>query len=72
MARTLQVFDEGDKVNVEMIVGKRYTEHGEDFYILHDPRRMNKQAFDYPFTYDQLSLKQGKDEEEERESKDET
>ena len=64
--RTIKVFSEGDKVNVEMIVGKRYVENGEDYYILHDPRRMNKQGFDYPFTADQLELK------EERESEDET
>ena len=69
--RTIQVFSEGDKVNVEMIVGKRYVENGEDYYILHDPRRMNKQGFDYPFTADQLTLKE-EAKTEERESKDET
>ena len=61
--RTIQVFSEGDKVNVEMIVGKRYVENGEDYYILHDPRRMNKQGFDYPFTADQLELKAEREEE---------
>lgn len=46
-----------------MIVGKRYVENGEDYYILHDPRRMNKQGFDYPFTADQLELKAEREEE---------
>lgn len=54
--RNITVFDESDRVLVEMVVGKRYIENGQDYYILHDPRRMNKQAFDYPFTADQLTL----------------
>jgi len=66
--RTIKVFSEGDRVNVEMVVGKRYVENGEDYYILHDPRRMNKQGFDYPFTADQLEIKEEVTEVEERES----
>ena len=61
--KSITVYSEGDKVNVEMIVGKRYVENGEDYYILHDPRRMNKQGFDYPFTADQLELKAEREEE---------
>ena len=53
--KNIKIFEKGDKVKIEMTIERSYFENGEIFYVLSDPRRMNK-TFDYPFTDEDLEL----------------
>lgn len=62
--KTLEIFDPGDRVKIEMEIESRYFENGDIKYVLKDPRRMGKKV-DYPFTADQLELIEEAPEEQE-------
>lgn len=53
--KQVQIYEKGDKVKIEMIIERSYFQNGEIYYVLADPRRMNR-AFDYPFTVNDLEL----------------
>ncbi len=53
--KQVQIYEKGDKVKIEMTIEKSYFENGQIYYVLSDPRRMNR-TVDYPFTHDDLEL----------------
>lgn len=53
--KSVRIFEQGDKVKIEMVIEKAYIEHGEVKYLLKDPRRMGK-VMDYPLTEEEMEL----------------